>query len=114
MEQSLVPGWKQAAAAPAVPEQEVTSNGTMHAAPRSSQVTAARAAELASDPLLAQARSELAGDSPLQMHVFAVAPMEPSSSVSALCRSCTCHMLCCVIVSSLLSPMLAFLPATLY
>ena len=77
-EQRLVPGWKQAAAASAVPEHEVTSNGTMHAAPRSSQVTAARAAELANDPLLAQARNELAGDGPLQMHVFAVASMEPS------------------------------------
>lgn len=68
----------------------------MHAATRSSQVTAARVAELASDPLLAQARNELAGGAPLQMYVFAVAHVGPSFSfgfVSCLhlCYAVLCH-----------------------
>ena len=94
MEHTLASGCKQAAAASAVPQHGVLSNGTMHAGKGSSQVTAARAAELASDPLLAQARSELAGGALLQLDVFAVAPMWPSFSFGLVpCLHLPCAVL---------------------
>ena len=90
----------------AVPERGHVSNGTLHAATRSGQVDAARAAELANDPLLVQARHELAGGAPCRQNHLSLLQCglllyQPSVGVMSAA------VLCCVTATLFVRPLSA-------